>query len=77
MVMKGNPPVPTETLFMGMYATRDIKAGEILLSDYDGAFGTPPEWAAKFADDHLGGWLAFAGYNHKARQVREAVSGAA
>lgn len=77
MIMNGISPTPTPTRFMGMYATRDIAAGEILLSDYNGAFGSPPKWAASFADDHLGGWLAFAGYNHHSRQVREAVSGAA
>merc|ERR1719367_686069 len=49
IIMKGNPPEPTPTLFMGMYATRDISAGEMLLSDYDGAYGTPPQWMEKFA----------------------------
>lgn len=61
--------------YMGMYAMRDMKAGELLLSDYDGAYGTPPAWAAHFANDHLGGWLAFKGHNHKYMSSKKAISG--
>jgi hypothetical protein len=52
--------------YMGMYVMRDVEAGELLVSDYNGAYGPPPEWAARFADTFTAGWLAFEGYNHKA-----------
>lgn len=49
---------------MGMYSTRPIQKGAPLLSDYDTEFGTPPEWIARFANDHLDGKTVFAGMNH-------------
>jgi len=61
--------------YMGFYAMRNIAAGEILLSDYDGAYNTPPAWAAAFANDHLGGWLAFKGHNHKYMSSKKTISG--
>lgn len=53
-----------EAGLMGMYATRDVRKGEPLLSDYDADFGAPPDWIAKFAADHLNGKTVFAGMNH-------------
>jgi len=50
---------------MGMYAKRDIKKGEPLLSNYDEDYGVPPEWIARFAINHLEGKIVFAGMNHK------------
>lgn len=64
-----------EKTYMGMYAMRDIEVGEPLLSDYDAAYGVPPAWAAEFARDYLGNWLAFKGHNHKYQVSREVITG--
>lgn len=53
-----------EGTVMGMYAKRDIKKGEPLLSDYDNDYGVPPDWIARFAKDHLDSKIVFAGMNH-------------
>lgn len=73
--LSGGDVQHAEKTYMGMYAMRDIEVGEPLLSDYDGAYGVPPAWAADFARDHLGGWLAFKGHNHKYQVSKKAITG--
>ena len=60
----GYMEVDLEGTVMGMYAKRDIKKGEPLLSDYDNDYGVPPDWIARFAKDHLDSKIVFAGMNH-------------